>query len=335
MKYRTSLGWPIHLTLVLLVLNASIVGAAAQDNHKTLRAGMIGLDTSHVVSFTEIINLAENAPLSHVKVVAAYPAGSPDLPVSADRIDGFTKTLKEKYNVKIVDSIEELLKQVDVILLESVDGRPHLKQARPVIEAGIPLYIDKPIAASLADTIEIYELAQKHNVPCFSSSSLRFNEQLKNLREGTPETGEIIRCEALGPISPLKGHPDLAFYGIHGIEMLFTVMGVGCKTVTWKEDSLVEGVWEDGRIGTFAEGKYMVKVTGTKGSSESGGGNYKTMLPEVCTFFKTGIPPVAPEETINLMAFIVAAQKSKDKGHVPVTVAEVMEEARQVIAQRN
>ncbi len=302
---------------------------------KVIRAGIIGLDTSHVVAFTKLINSTHEGPVGNIKVVAAYPGGSPDLPISADRIAGFTKTLKEKFEVEIVDSIDELLKRVDVILLESVDGRPHLKQAQPVIAAGKPLFIDKPVAASLADTIEIFELAKKHRVPCFSSSSLRFSDKLQSLRGGTPEIGKIIRCDASGGISPLGGHPELAFYGIHGIEMLFTVMGPGCKTVTWQKDGLVKGEWADGRIGTFSKGKYLVKVEGTKGKTESGGGSYGPLVSEIGTFFKTGKAPVAADETINLMAFIVAAQKSKDKGNVPVAVSDVMDDARQQIAKRN
>ncbi len=308
---------------------------ANEDEQTTLRVGMIGLDTSHVVRFTDIINKADEGPVANIKVVAAYRGGSPDLPISADRIDGFTKTLREKYDVKIVDSIDELLKLVDAILLESVDGRPHLEQARPVIAAGKPLFIDKPIAASLADTIEIFELAEKHKVPCFSSSSLRFNEKLQSLRGGTAEIGKIVRCDATGPVNPLKGHPELAFYGIHGIEMLFTVMGSGCKTVTWQPDGLVNGQWDDGRVGTFAKGSYGVRVTGTKGTAKGERGSYGPLITEIAEFFKTGKPPVSAEETINLFAFIAAAQKSKDTGNKPVAIREVMDEARQVISKRN
>jgi hypothetical protein len=325
---------PLILFPVLVGLTASAFSADEHDQ-KTLRAGLIGLDTSHVVGFTEIINNADDRPVADIKVVAAYRGGRPDLPISANRIDGFTNTLRERYGVEIVDSIDELLKRVDVVLLESVDGRQHLEQARPVIEAGKPLFIDKPIAASLADTIEIFELARKHNVPCFSSSSLRFNEKLQSLRGGTPEIGNIVRCDATGPINPLEGHPDLAFYGIHGIEMLFTVMGPGCKRVTWQQDGLIKGEWEDGRIGTFAEGPYQVRVTGTKGNAESGGGSYGPLIAEIARFFKTGKPPVPAEETTNLFAFIAAAQESKDNGYVPVAIEEVMDEARQVIEKRN
>jgi predicted dehydrogenase len=220
-------------------------------------------------------------------------------------------------------------------LLESVDGRPHLEQARPVIEAGKTLFIDKPIAASLADVIEIYELAARHKVPCFSSSSLRFRKELQSLRGGNDEIGEIVRCDVGGSLSALPGHPELAFYGIHGIEMLFTVMGPGCETVTWQTDGLVQGVWKDGRIGTFRKGPTVLTVTGTKGKTECGGGNYAGLLAAMCTFFETGEPPVQPEETINLFAFIVAAQKSKDNGNIPVQVGAVMKEARKVIAERN
>ena len=325
----------VLLMLSAVLLPSLLVAAEEKESSGVIRVGMIGLDTSHVVRFTDIINAAKSGPAHRFKVVAAYPGGSPDLPISADRIEGFTKTLREKYQVEMVDSIEKLLKRVDVILLESVDGRPHLEQARPVIEAGKPLFIDKPIAASLADTIEIYELAARHKVPCFSSSSLRFKDTLHDLRGGNEEIGKLVRCDAFGPIKPLKGHPDLAFYGLHGIEMLFTVMGPGCKSVTWQKDGLVKGEWADGRVGTFSEGKYQVKVTGSKGATESGGGSYGPLITEVCKFFDSGKPPVSAEETINLFAFMVAAEQSRDRGHVAVSIQDVMDQARSVIRKRN
>ena len=326
--------------IVLLMLSAVMLprltdAADGQNTKQVVRVGMIGLDTSHVVRFTDIINTAKSGPAVRFKVVAAYPGGSPDLPISADRIEGFTKTLREKYKVEMVDSIAELLKRVDVVLLESVDGRPHLEQARPVIEAGKPLFIDKPIAASLADTIEIYELAARHKVPCFSSSSLRFKDTLHDLRGGNQEIGQLKRCDAFGPIKPLKGHPILAFYGLHGIEMLFTVMGPGCKSVTWQKDGLIKGEWPDGRVGTFSDGKYLVKVTGSKGKTESGGGSYGPLITEICKFFDSGKAPVAAEETINLFAFMVAAEQSRDRGHVPVSIKDVMDQARAEIRKRN
>jgi predicted dehydrogenase len=317
--------------LVALVLLAGT--ACGEEKPAPLRVGMIGLDTSHVVAFTSILNKDNKGPLANIRVVAAYPGGSPDLPISADRVGGFTRTLREKHKVEIVDSIPALLKKVDAVLLESVDGRVHLEQVRPVFEAGKPVFIDKPIAASLADTIEIFDLARKHKVPCFSSSSLRFSPRLQGLARD-PEIGKVKRCDATGPVTPLKGHPELFFYGIHGIEMLFAVLGPGCETVTWKDD-VVTGTWKDGRVGTFRKDKaYKVKVTGDKGSADSGGGNYEGLVAAIATFFRTKKAPVSPEETINLVAFMVAAEESKKAGGKPVAIADVMKAARQEIAER-
>ncbi len=157
------------------LLAAGVCLTAAPE--KEIRIGLIGLDTSHVVAFTQALNDA--AYPNHIpggRVVAAYKGGSPDIPSSADRIEGYTTELQEKYGVKLVDSIEALCREVDAVMLESVDGRPHLEQARPVIKAGKPLYIDKPMAASLADGLEIFRLAKAAKVPVFSASSLRFGK---------------------------------------------------------------------------------------------------------------------------------------------------------------
>lgn len=323
---------PLSGFVVVLLLVAAIV--QAEEKPAPLKVGIIGLDTSHVTAFTGLLNKDNKGALENMRVVAAFPAGSPDLDISSKRIDGFTKTLREKHKVEIVDSIDELLKKVDVVLLESVDGRPHLEQAKPVFKAGKPVFIDKPIAASLADTIEIYELAKKHKVPCFSSSSLRFSDKLKALAKDE-SIGKLERCDTTGPISPLKGHPELFFYGIHGIEMLFTVLGPGCESVTWK-DGVVTGTWKDGRIGTFREGKnYTATVIGDKGKASSGGGDYKGLVDAIGTFFRTGKAPVSAEETINLVAFMVAAEESKKADGKSVTIESVMKAAREEIAKRN
>jgi predicted dehydrogenase len=324
----------MHRICSAFVVSLSVCACAAHgEKPALLKVGIIGLDTSHVVEFTKLINKSDKGPLENIRIVAAFPAGSPDLPTSADRLAGFTKTLREEHKVEIVDSIDELLKKVDVVLLESVDGRPHLRQVRPVLEAGKPVFIDKPIAASLADTLEIFDLAKKYKTPCFSSSSLRFNPRLKQLAKD-PEVGVLERCDASGPVSPLKGHPELFFYGIHGIEMLFTVMGPGCEKVTWKDD-VVTGVWKDGRIGTFRSSKeYKVKVAGDKGTAESGGGDYKALVQEIGTFFRTKKAPVAAEDTINLVAFMVAAEESKKADGKTVSIDSVMKAARKEIAER-
>lgn len=323
----------------ILALVCPEVTCTGQDKPYFLRAGMIGLDTSHVIAFTSILNNPKNmAELAGVKVVAGFPGGSPDLPDSANRVEGFTKTLKEKHGIEIVDSIDELLKKVDVVLLESVDGRVHLKQAIPVLKAGKPVFIDKPIAGSLADVLMIFELAARHKVPVFSSSSLRFSPAVARLRQDPKQVGKVVGCFTYGPCPLEKTHPDLFWYGIHGVETLFTVMGTGCRSVTrthTKETDVVTGTWKDGRIGTFRgvrEGKagYQALVFGSKGVfTAPGSGDYKALMEEVCKFFKTGKPPVAAEETIEMFAFMEAADESKRQGGAPVELERVLGKARE------
>ncbi|MBT6399857.1 MAG: gfo/Idh/MocA family oxidoreductase, partial [Verrucomicrobia bacterium] len=115
-----------------------------------IRIGLIGLDTSHVTAFTKIINdVTAKDHIKGAKVVAAFKGGSPDIKSSISRVDGYTKTLEQKFGVEICQTIEELCGKVDAVMIESVDGRPHLAQARPVIAAGLPLFLDKPVAGSL------------------------------------------------------------------------------------------------------------------------------------------------------------------------------------------
>ncbi len=309
------------LTLVALLANA----ASAAD----LRIGMIGLDTSHVPAFTEILN--NPAAKGHVpgaKVVAAFKGGSADIESSFKRIDGFTKTLTEKYGVKLYDSIEEMCKNVDAVMIESVDGRPHLAQARPVIAAGKPLFLDKPMGGSLKDVLEIFRLAKAAKVPVFSSSSLRFAKAAQAVRGGS--IGTVKYCEATSPASLEKTHPDLFWYAVHGCETLYTIMGRGCETVKrgTTADGKIEvvGTWAGGRTGIFRESKtYTGVAKGEKGEAAIGAyDGYAPLVVEVIKFFQTGVAPVSPEETIELFTFMEAADESKRQGGAAVKLSDVL-----------
>lgn len=317
--------------------------AAAEDAPaKVIRAGIIGLDTSHAPAFTDLFNDPKAGPeIAGIKVVAAFPGGSPDLASSRDRVAGYTKQLKDK-GVEIVDSIPALLAKVDVVLLESVDGRPHLEQARPVFEAGKPVFIDKPLAASLADAVAIAELGRKHNVPWFSASGLRFAPGIAAMRGGANDkVGEVLGCDAWSPSPTDPTHPDLFWYGIHGVETLFTVMGPGCVAVSrthTPDMDVVSGQWDGGRVGTFrgirkGAADYGATVFGAKGIAPTGGfGGYQPLVVEIAKFFKTGKAPVTPEETLEIIAFMEAAEESKRQGGKPVTIESVMTKAKDAAA---
>jgi len=324
------------LRIMLVVLAVCFVAGPvwAAQGGDVFKIGMIGLDTSHVIAFTRLIN--DPTKDFGCKVVAGYPGGSPDIPSSANRVGNYTKQLREEFGLEIVDSIEELCRKVDGVLLESVDGRPHLEQARPVIAAKKPVFIDKPVAGSLADAVEIFRLAEENGVPCWSSSSLRFSPGIIGMRN-RKDVGKVLGCDAFSPCSIEEHHPDLYWYGVHGVEILFTIMGPGCVSVQRAQTpshELVVGVWKDGRIGTYRglkAGKkdYGAMVFGDKGIARSGSyEGYGHLVEEIVAFFKTGRIPVPPAETIEIFAFMSAADESKARGGAPVTLASVIEKAK-------
>jgi hypothetical protein len=333
--------FPFAFPLLALAL------AVQAQEPKPLRAGIIGLDTSHVVAFVETLNKGpknpeDKAKVAGVKVVAAYPQGSKDIEGSTKRVPEYTAKVKAM-GVQIVDSIAELLKRVDVVFLESNDGQVHWEQLQPVLAAGKPVFIDKPLASNLADTLRILEAAKRANVPFFCASSLRFGKTTQAVRHGA--IGQVKRAETFSPAELEPHHVDLYWYGVHGCESLFTVLGTGCKTVrrgTTADGKIeVTGTWEDGRTGIFREANdadrkgYGGKAVGEKGESAVGSyDGYDPLLIAVVQMFRDGIPPVSAEETLELYAFMAAADESKRRGGAEVTLKEVLDQARAEVAAK-
>jgi len=315
---------------IIAIAVLSIPLSASAGEEKLIRAGAIGLDTSHASVFAALFNDAtqpEHVP--GVRIVAAFPGGSPDIPDSIGRVPKYTEELRDKRGVEIVADIPALLAKVDAVLLLSVDGRPHLEQARPVIASKKPLFIDKPMAASLADAKEIFRLAKEAGTPVFSSSCLRFVPGIAGVRKD-PSIGAVIGADAYSPFHLEPHHPDLFWYGIHGVETLFAIMGPGCESVvrtSTPKGEVVIGRWKDGRVGTFrgltegSLGGYGALVFGEKRivrAEPNGGSLYRGLLVEIVKFFETGVPPVSAEETLEVIAFMEAADASKKDGGRPV-----------------
>ena len=326
-------------SLFIALVAAALTPALTQAQN--IRAGIIGLDTSHAIAFTKLLNAKTPQPpeLMGVRVVAAYPQGSKDIESSTKRVPELTQQVKDQ-GVEIVSSISDLLDKVDVVFLESNDGRPHLEQVLPCLEAGKPTFIDKPIAGTLADAIRIFEAAAKTHTPIFSSSSLRFGKNTQAVRQGS--IGKVITADTRSPASLEPTHPDLFWYGIHGVESLFTTMGTGCLSVkrgTTDDGKIqVTGTWDGNRTGIFRESSdtrkgYAGTATNAEGKSAEVGGfdGYQPLLNQIIHFFRTGVAPVTPEETLEIYAFMEAADESKRRNGAEVSLADVMAKAKQEI----
>ncbi len=319
----------------LLAATALLVSTTfARESPKPLRAGIVGLDTSHVPAFTKLFNTKSDGDLEGITVVAGYPGGT-DMPASANRVEKFTEQIRGM-GVEIVDSIPQLLEKVDVVLLESVDGRIHLEEAREIFKSGKPVFIDKPVAGTLPEVIAIFELAKQHNVKFFSSSSTRFGDKISTLNQNEA-LGDLMGATTWGPCSYQSGTPDLFFYAIHGVEALYTIMGTGCETVSRVKGPVhdqVTGTWADGRLGVYRGIKRgKAEFGATAYGSESvvhvaESPSYDKLCRQIGRFFRTGVPPVSEAETLEMFAFMEAADESVRQGGRPVPVAEVLEKAR-------
>ena len=306
-------------TLILFLFGAACASAE-------IRLGIIGTDTSHVIAFTKILN-DPNSPdyVPGARVVAAYKGGSPDVEASYTRVDKFAEELKTKWKVEFFSDIPAMCRKVDGVLLESVDPRTHLEQVKPVIAAHKPVYIDKPVASTLEDVREIARLAKEAGVPWFSSSDLRFTDLAAGLK--FPDiTGATVWGP--GPTEPHQ-HLDLSWYAIHEIELLYTLMGRGCDEVTrvsTADADVVVGKWKDGRLGSVRALRPYAKFGAVvfrpdqkvNQSDPKSVDSYRPLVVEIVKFFETKEPPFPNEETLEMFAFIDAAQRSKEAGGVPM-----------------
>ncbi|TMV14353.1 gfo/Idh/MocA family oxidoreductase [Paenibacillus thermoaerophilus] len=291
-----------------------------------LRIGIIGLDTSHSVAFTELLNREEHP--HHVpggRVTVAYPGGSPDFPLSIGRVEGFTKRMKEEFGVEIVDSPEAVAAKCDALLLESSDGRVHAEQFAAIAPYGKPVFVDKPLAVTSADARLIAELAERNGIPVMSSSALRYAVPL--VQALAAEESPVSGIDAYGPmdIEPTQG--GLFWYGIHTVEMVYAALGPGCVEVIARANEshdVVTGVWADGRIatirgnriGNYRFGAILHRASGSQPVDVSATPKpyYASLLEQVIGMFRTGAAPLAMAETLEVIRFVEAANESRETG---------------------
>ncbi len=295
-----------------------------------MRIGIIGTDTSHVVAFTRVLNDPANPDhIPGFRVVAAVKGGSMDIPSSKSRIEEYSGELRDKWNVEILTEVSGLGGKVDAILLENVDGRTHLALAKQAFALHKPMFIDKPLASTLEDAQQLEKLAAEAKVAWFSASSLRFGELVASAK--LPNT---VGVTVWGP-GPVEEHHelDLSWYGIHPVEMLYALMGSGCETVTRTTGGtdaagtdVINCRWKDGRVGSVRvlrpNGGYGAVSFGPKevkqGRTDVAPFSYVLLLKQITKFFETGVVPVSNAETMETIAFMDAAQRSKQAGGQPM-----------------
>jgi len=293
-----------------------------------VRIGIVGFDTSHVVQFTMRLNhvdIEEDQWVEGAQIVAGFP-GTSNI-TDDEELAEYTATLAG-YGVEVVNAPEELIGKVDAVMVEFQSGMVHLEYARPFIEAGLPVFVDKPFTCSVADAQGLAKLAEANDVPLFSSSSLRYALEVQQLHAEQDQTGEIIGAMAYSPAGLHPQNPGLFHYGIHAVETLYALMGSGCQEVmcAYKDGAeVIVGRWEDERIGSVRGTRAGAHAYGftvwceneVRACSINASYIYRELLKKVVGMFESGIAPLDIAETIEIMAFIEAAAKSaQNEGQV-------------------
>lgn len=301
----------------------------------TLKAGMVGLDTSHCKAFLEVLH-DPTSPyhVPGVKVTGVYVGGSELFSFSRERVGKFAGEIEHQFHIPVYSSIPELVKEVDCLFLTSVDGRQHPEQFAQMA-VGKPVYIDKPFAVSTGEAAAIIKRASATGTPILSCSSLRFASGISNMA-GHRE--EILTCEAFGPAPVLPDYPGYFWYGIHSAEILYLLMGAGCRsvrTVAGESMDTIYGAWADGRsglvLGTRFEGYEFGCLVHTRSGARLGiAGDeppfHANLAREIVRFFQTGQSPVDIRETYEIAAFLEAAGQSKALNGAEVALTKAPED---------
>ena len=319
----------------------ALMCCAAAAVQAEIKVGIIGLDTSHAIAFTKIMNVAKDPGVAGFRMTHAYQCGSKDIVSATNRYPKYIKEMKEM-GVEIVPTIDDLIANVDCICLETNDGREHLWQAEKVFASGKPCFIDKPLAHNLHDAVRIYDLGKRLGAKYFSSSALRYGKAVQDARVGAYGKIRTVALTSPSPLEEQGTHTFYSWYGIHGLAPYVTVMGTGAEKVSCfrsATDDVINIAYANGRMGqlhllrnawTYSGYILPEKPKDKKNPLVVSDGypGYEPLLREIVKFFKTGVVPFPPEETLEIFALMEAAEMSAKRGGAPVTLEEALAEAR-------
>jgi hypothetical protein len=280
-----------------------------------MRIGIIGLDTSHAPELARYFNSGDGSGVG--RIVAAWPGGSPDAPLSINRVAGFTTDVRDKYGVEIFETPEAAAERCDALLLLAMDGRAHLELFRRIAGTAKSIFVNKPLATSRRDAEQIAAIARDRKVPWFSASALRC-------------AGKGLHVERSIEVScPLWFEPANAgwfWYGVHGVELLSAALGGGIGSVrveVHSDHELLTARWRDGR-----EGRVRGVLSRDAGFAVICDGGRQIALPvemaplsaAIGDFFRTGTVPVAIPEMLEVVACLEAANLSRARGGVEIAL---------------
>lgn len=286
-----------------------------------MRIGIVGAENSHTALIAGILNVDRAVPGFHVTHVwgethefAAKAARDSEIPC-------------------IVTDPGDMLTEVDAVIVDHRDGKHHASAARPFIEHGIPVFVDKPFCTDLEEGLSLVRLARGRNCAITSFSTLPLEQSVCEFASGLQGIGKLRSLVTAGPCDIDGPYSGVFFYGVHQVETVLSLVDsrpVSVMTTRSGADGVATVVFEGGFIATlqclndwWGGGGFHAFACGDEGTETahltSEEKPFLTGVKLFCEMFATGVEPVPPQRYLTGVAVLAAMRESFATGR-PVAV---------------
>ena len=303
------------------------------------RIGLVGVGTGgpssyHARSFSSILNGFDPARTPQEWPTHAIPVDGARVVTVWDEDRDAAQELAEVFAIeRVASQLEDVAADVDGVIVVDDITMTHQRRARPFLERGLPTFIDKPLSGSLAEAAELVAVAERSGAPLMSTSALRYARELREQREQIDAAGELSLAIAVCQGQYL-GEDALIHYGIHPLELAYSVLGPGVESVTsvaGAGGNVVNLEYADGRtlvLLVFPDIAqiFRLDVYGAAGSAsvrvEDWDAFYAEMLATFVQMVHDGAPPVPLGETLEIVQVLTAAMRSRREDGATIALEE-------------
>jgi predicted dehydrogenase len=185
-----------------------------------MRIGLVGTESDHAGDFLRLINAMGRSPGDRIVAIWGEDAAR-------------TQEVVERFGqIPVAGNPVDFRGDVDAAVIVARDGNRHLELARPFIEEGMPVFIDKPLACSVADARAILNAAKQSGSRVMSASALRWQPDTEAVERKVAALGGPISVTATGTFYPDSPYGGSFFYGIHAAELAVQFAGGAVEDIT-------------------------------------------------------------------------------------------------------
>lgn len=307
-----------------------------------IRLAMLGMvdGNGHPYSWSAILNGYDKEEMKHCPfpVISDYLNKQPANTFGIDRAKVthiWTDHPSDAENVAkasliphIVEKPEDVLGEVDAVIIATDKGGEHVERCRPFVKAGIPIFIDKPLADNEKDLRTFYQWVSS-GVPILSSSSMRYCKEFMPYRHSTHDMGEL-RYASMTTAKTWER------YGIHALEAIYPILGPGFSSAVntgTNDRNIVHFKHQCGAdvivaaAHDMAGGFGCLQLCGTEGSTQAKSGDsyfaFKKQLESFIAYIRTGRRPFPFSETVELIKMVIAGIQSREQGGSEILLNEI------------